>query len=74
VIGANHSVRNAFPAGAGKRRHGQGGGRRDERMGVRKAQHGQLFIGERRRQQQVQHFRRDTLATGGFPSGSGLCA
>jgi len=48
-IGANRSVRNTFPVGVGKRWHGQGGGRRDERMGVREAQHGQLFIGERRR-------------------------
>jgi len=49
VIGANRSVRNAFPIGVGKRWHGQGGGRRDERMGVREAQHGQLFVSERRR-------------------------
>lgn len=48
VIGANRGVRNTFPVGVGKRRHGQGGGRRDERMGVREAQHGELFIGERR--------------------------
>jgi len=49
VIGANRSVRNTFPVGVGKRWHGQVSGRRDERMGVREAQHGQLFIGERRR-------------------------
>jgi len=49
VIGANRGIRNAFPVGVGKRWYGQGGGRRDERMGVREAQHGQLFIGERRR-------------------------
>lgn len=49
VIGANRCVRNAFPIGVGKRWHGQGGGRRDERMGVREAQYGQLFISERRR-------------------------
>lgn len=48
VIGANRSVRNAFPVGVGKRWHGQGCGRRDERMGVREAQPGQLFVGERR--------------------------
>lgn len=48
VIGANRGVRNTFPVGVGKRRHGQGGGRRDEWMGVREAQHGELFIGERR--------------------------
>jgi len=65
--GANRSVRDSFPAGAGERRHGEGGGRRDERVGVRETQHGKLFVGQRRRQ--VQHVRGDALATGRFPTG-----
>lgn len=40
--GANSGVRDAFQAGAGERRHGQGGGRRDERVGVRETQRGQF--------------------------------
>lgn len=69
-VGADRSVRNAFPTGAGERWHGQVGGRRDERVGVREAQHGQLFVGQRRRQ--VQHVRGDSLATSRFPTGRGL--
>lgn len=73
--GANSGVRDAFPAGAGERRHGQGGGRRDERVGVREAQRGQLlfvFGGvQRRRQRQVQRIRRDSLAAGRPPARRG---
>lgn len=49
TVGANRCVRNAFSAGVGERWHGQGGGRGDERLGIRETQHGKLFIGQRRR-------------------------
>jgi len=68
--GANRSVRDPFSAGAGERRHGKGGGRRDERVGVRETQRGKLFVGQCRRQ--VQHVRRDALATGRLPTGPSL--
>lgn len=49
VTGANRSVRDPLTVGAGERRHGEGGGRGNERMGVRETQYGKLFVGQRRR-------------------------